>query len=515
MGLLGTLGNIAKAPASLLWEGVKGLGHNFDRNSVGGLDELMGPALTPGLRRMLRAQAIGSMGNAIAGKETFGEGVAGNQNRVLGLWQIARQLKEQEAEKEMLRRAYDPQGGQQGGPQATTAAPQEAAPVNAPGDPGDPGMSAQAAPQQAAPAIKPGSSEHLMMEAQKEWRLSQYFQRQRGKTAEKRAELHAKNASQLRDDAEKLRVKFSGAPITLQGEDGKIHFGRLADDNTFHPIGGGLSEATEWAIGNDGENMFVFDKKNPAKQMIVRPMKLTPGEVATGNRADKSENRAERALQETIRGNVVSEGQRNRQIALAGSSNSLAERRLGLAGEEFAYRKQQDSDPAPAPLEKGAVDDAQFMLSARQKLDDALNVLGDKDKAKWMGWQGGLMTNPYLARGWQSIGVTKPQELEAYFELLRQDIGRAIERGVIHKDDVPKYRNILLTIEDHPAAAKSKINQLRTYIQKDFDKWEDTQRKSNRNTRRLWGDTTGGKSGLAFPGGPRVNKVTVDMGGGK
>ena len=56
MGLLGTLGNIAKAPGSLLWSGLKGAGRNFNRNAMGGLDEIMGADLTPGMRSVLRAE---------------------------------------------------------------------------------------------------------------------------------------------------------------------------------------------------------------------------------------------------------------------------------------------------------------------------------------------------------------------------------------------------------------------------------------------------------------------------
>ena len=65
------------------------------------------------------------------------------------------------------------------------------------------------------------------------------------------------------------------------------------------------------------------------------------------------------------------------------------------------------------------------------------------------------------------------KKLQAEIDLARQTIGKALEGGVLRKEDEEKYRNILATITDQPEVALAKLDQLNTMLQRDQSRYRE------------------------------------------
>ena len=76
---------------------------------------------------------------------------------------------------------------------------------------------------------------------------------------------------------------------------------------------------------------------------------------------------------------------------------------------------------------------------------------------------------------------SKARQVQAEVNLVRQRVGKALEGGVLRKEDEEKYKKILATLTDTPDTAISKIDNLLLTIQRDIDTYSSLQSDSGRN----------------------------------
>ncbi len=98
-----------------------------------------------------------------------------------------------------------------------------------------------------------------------------------------------------------------------------------------------------------------------------------------------------------------------------------------------------------------------------------------KDNETMIGPVSGLVTMlPY---------ATKHKEVQAKIDAVRQRVGKALEGGVLRKEDEEKYKKILATMQDTPELAISKTDNLINDLDRDMGNYTDELRRSGRNVK--------------------------------
>lgn len=72
--------------------------------------------------------------------------------------------------------------------------------------------------------------------------------------------------------------------------------------------------------------------------------------------------------------------------------------------------------------------------------------------------------------------ATKAKSLQAEVDRIRQVVGKALEGGVLRKEDEEKYKKILLTLDDPKEVALTKLQQLETKLTQDLKRYVEYQR---------------------------------------
>ena len=67
--------------------------------------------------------------------------------------------------------------------------------------------------------------------------------------------------------------------------------------------------------------------------------------------------------------------------------------------------------------------------------------------------------------------ATKAKSLQAEIDRVRQTVGKALEGGVLRKEDEEKYKKILLTLDDPREVALNKLSQLEEKITEDLERY--------------------------------------------
>ena len=121
------------------------------------------------------------------------------------------------------------------------------------------------------------------------------------------------------------------------------------------------------------------------------------------------------------------------------------------------------------PLSDAAVGKISETKSAIASLADLREVL--KKNEQYLGPVAGLAAlNPYSAA----------RQAQADVDRVRQRVGKALEGGVLRKEDEEKYKKILATLRDVPETALYKIDQLAQDLQRDIDTYAHQQRLAGR-----------------------------------
>ena len=171
----------------------------------------------------------------------------------------------------------------------------------------------------------------------------------------------------------------------------------------------------------------------------------TPGYGASQNQPDKLEQR-KTALVSLMLQDLQKTGGKN------ASSIALIGKYLGIDPEA----KQNDltlSDTAIARL-------SDYNNAMRQ-----LGSLGDT-------FSSNPVSNPLIGklRGMNKFDTTA-QTQQSQIDAVRQIVGKALEGGVLRKEDEAKYAKILPTLSDTPTVAKNKIKQVMSLLQDNYDQY--------------------------------------------
>lgn len=121
------------------------------------------------------------------------------------------------------------------------------------------------------------------------------------------------------------------------------------------------------------------------------------------------------------------------------------------------------------PLSEGAITKLSDSRSAVGALRDLREVL--KANEQYIGPLSGLQAvNPY----------SEARKAQANIDLVRQRVGKALEGGVLRKEDEEKYKKILATLTDVPSTAIYKVDQLVDTLTRDIETFTEEQKKAGR-----------------------------------
>jgi hypothetical protein len=166
-----------------------------------------------------------------------------------------------------------------------------------------------------------------------------------------------------------------------------------------------------------------------------------------------------------------------------------------VKGRIAAKLKAKGYEGFGKPMSDGAMKQVAESESAIDSLKDLRTTLQKNEQ--YLGPVAGLSAlNPYS-------GARKAQ---SEIDLVRQRVGKALEGGVLRKEDEEKYKKILATLRDVPETAVYKIDQLIKTLENDIANFKHQQRLGGK---RVAESPSGGlpKVGDTFNGG-RVLKVT-------
>ena len=84
--------------------------------------------------------------------------------------------------------------------------------------------------------------------------------------------------------------------------------------------------------------------------------------------------------------------------------------------------------------------------------------------------------------GFQRVNpFSKSRRVQADVDRVRQTVGKALEGGVLRKEDEEKYKKILATLTDTPETALYKVDALVGSIQRDIETYKSLQRSGGRS----------------------------------
>src|SRR5207237_10197195 len=68
------------------------------------------------------------------------------------------------------------------------------------------------------------------------------------------------------------------------------------------------------------------------------------------------------------------------------------------------------------------------------------------------------------------------RKAQAKIDLVKQRVGKALEGGVLRKEDEDKYKKILATLNDEPSTAISKVDNIIATLERDIEIFVDEQK---------------------------------------
>ena len=146
------------------------------------------------------------------------------------------------------------------------------------------------------------------------------------------------------------------------------------------------------------------------------------------------------------------------------------------------------------PMGEAAVGQVAQSRSAIESLRDLRTTLQENEQ--YIGPVSGVWAlNPY----------SDARQAQAKIDLVRQRVGKALEGGVLRKEDEEKYKRILATLQDTPKTAIAKVDNLIATLERDMKIFEEEQRFGGRRV----------PTRETPPAGPETGGVTVKAPNGK
>lgn len=109
--------------------------------------------------------------------------------------------------------------------------------------------------------------------------------------------------------------------------------------------------------------------------------------------------------------------------------------------------------------------------TAINKINDAQGALADLQNLNTTLSSNRGKTGPVIGKAQALIPGSQTQIIQADINRVKQKIGKALEGGVLRKEDEEKYKKILPTISDAPNVAQAKIQQLYTTLTRDIQNY--------------------------------------------
>jgi hypothetical protein len=225
----------------------------------------------------------------------------------------------------------------------------------------------------------------------------------------------------------------------------------------------------------------------------ARDPSVAADRVADNRRAD-AQLEISRGQLEVSRGQLAVARQRaNKPGATASDRDGLVDAVIASPGLWDQLTPTEKGKIAPAlnergfgdlgkPLPPAAVTKISDSKSAVDSLRDLKQVL--KDNEQYVGPIAGFQAlNPY----------SDANKAQAKIDLVRQRVGKALEGGVLRKEDEEKYKKILATLRDTPTTAVSKIDGLIRSVENDIANYVNEQRLAGRRV----ATTVAGRPGAA------------------
>ena len=121
------------------------------------------------------------------------------------------------------------------------------------------------------------------------------------------------------------------------------------------------------------------------------------------------------------------------------------------------------------PLNAGSIDKMAESSAAVASLQDLRKTLQENEQ--FIGPIAGFAAiNPY----------SDARKAQAKIDLVKQRVGKALEGGVLRKEDEEKYKKILATLNDTPETAIAKVDGLIATLERDAKIYQDQQRAAGR-----------------------------------
>lgn len=186
------------------------------------------------------------------------------------------------------------------------------------------------------------------------------------------------------------------------------------------------------------------------KQLQIEGQRLRNQRAAAGD-APKADPNREAFIQQIIDNPTIYD-------SLTPSAKSDYAKDLAARG--FGFGK---------PLSESAIVKMSESRSAIQSLRDLRDVL--KSNEQYIGPVAGFAAlNPY----------SEARKAQADIDRVKQRVGKALEGGVLRKEDEEKYKKILATLNDTPTTAIYKVDQIIQNLENDLKTFEDEQKRAGR-----------------------------------
>lgn len=197
---------------------------------------------------------------------------------------------------------------------------------------------------------------------------------------------------------------------------------------------------------------------------------LGKGDQATVIRLTKAASLAAGARRAPEKAGPGDGGQRKRMVdAVMGNPSLWDDLTPTVKGDLAADLASAGFNGFGKRLSDGTIKQLSESKAAIQSLRDLRTTLQENEQ--YIGPVAGLQAlNPY----------SDAKKAEAKINLVRQRVGKALEGGVLRKEDEEKYKTILSTLRDEPTTAIYKVDNLIETLENDLATFADEQRSAGR-----------------------------------
>lgn len=269
----------------------------------------------------------------------------------------------------------------------------------------------------------------------------------------------APSLSSARFNPPTLRVMGNSIPaqVSIKGQQiggealkmGGAGMSALEQANPLNKSGGQAALATLPAIENSDQQtqgvQTPLDNTNSQKNLNNVPEQGNP----FGTSGNPTPSPQALPPITTLTGHTPEENYAAYQKAQASGNTAAASQLYKRFEDETAYQKTQGGGKTLSATGAKQITDIQSGQNLLDNLDKALTTYQDK-------------LGPVRGRiGSANVQDTDAQAFQSQVNLAAQVVGRAIEGGVLRKEDEEKYKKILPQLTDTPAVARRKLENVR------------------------------------------------------